>query len=37
MDGAFAAVRMFGTNKPGMNVADAAAVLIDAQISDGNV
>jgi len=35
MDGAFAAVRMFGTNNPGTNVAEAAKVLIDAQIQAG--
>lgn len=32
MDGAFAAVRMFGPTHPGMRVAEAATVLIDAQV-----
>jgi len=35
MDGAFAAVRMFGVENPGRNVAEAANVLIDAQINTG--
>jgi AcrR family transcriptional regulator len=32
MDGAFSAARMFGTENPGANVAQAAKVLMDAQI-----
>lgn len=32
MDGAFAAVRMFGPNNPGANAPGAAAVLLDAQL-----
>ena len=32
MDGAFAAVRMFGPNNPGANVAEAAKALIDHDI-----
>ncbi|HJW82721.1 MAG TPA: TetR/AcrR family transcriptional regulator [Anaerolineae bacterium] len=32
MDGAFAAVRMFGPTNPGMHVVEAATVLIDAQV-----
>jgi AcrR family transcriptional regulator len=35
MDGAFAAVRMFGPTNPGANVAQAATALIDAQVSRG--
>jgi AcrR family transcriptional regulator len=35
MDGAFAAVRMFGPTNPGANVVGAATVLIDAQVSRG--
>jgi AcrR family transcriptional regulator len=32
MDGAFAAVRMFGIENPGVNVGEAAAMLIDAHL-----
>lgn len=32
MDGAFAAVRMFGIENPGVNVAEAARMLIDAHL-----
>jgi hypothetical protein len=33
MDGAYMAARMFGVDNPGTGVAQAATLLIDAQLS----
>jgi len=37
MDGSFSAVRVFGPSNPGVNVADAAKALIEAQMSPASL